>query len=302
MDIETLRLFSDVARRLSFAAVAADRDINPSSVSRAIGALEADLGIRLFHRTTRRMTLTEAGDLYFRRVSTLLDGLDEARDEARSISARPSGTLRLTASVAFGERVIVPLIPGLRQAYPDLRLELLLTDTNLNLVAEGVDLAIRLGARPDPGLVGRKLFATRYHVCASPDWIGRNAALQKPTDLGATPCLLFTLPGYRSEWRFRDAAGTEISVPVAGDILISSALSLRSAVLRGLGPALMADWLVGDDLATGRLIDLFPDHAATATDFETAAWALYPSRAYLPIKVRVAIDFLRHEAGGTSDP
>ncbi|MEM1047010.1 MAG: LysR family transcriptional regulator [Pseudomonadota bacterium] len=293
MDVEALRLFVDVARRLSFAAVAGDRDINPSSVSRAIGSLEADLGIRLLHRTTRRMTLTEAGDLYFRRVSALLDGLDEARDEARSISARPSGTLRLTASVAFGERVIVPLVPAFRQAYPDLRLELLLTDKNLNLVAEGVDLAIRLGAQPEPGLIGTKLFATRYHVCASPDWVERNAVLQDPTDLESVRCLLFTLPGYRSEWRLRGASGTEIRVPVAGDVLVSSALSLRSAVLQGLGPALIADWLVGDDLATGRLIDLFPDHAATATDFETAAWALYPSRAYLPIKTRVAIDFLR---------
>lgn len=296
MDIETLRLFADVARRLNFASVAGDRDINPSSVSRAIAGLEADLGIRLFHRTTRRMTLTEAGDLYYRRVATLLDGSDEARDEARSISARPSGTLRLTASVAFGERVIVPLIARFRQTYPDLRLELLLTDTNLNLVAEGVDLAVRLGARPDPGLIGTKLFATRYSVCAGPDWVARNPALRDPADLEACRCLLFTLPGYRSEWRFRDNAGIEVRVPVAGDILASSALSLRSAVLQDLGPALMADWLVADDLAAGRLIDLFPDHAATATAFDTAAWALYPSRAYLPIKVRVAIDFLRREA------
>ena len=293
MESESLRLFLEVANRLSFAAVAEARGSNPSSVSRAIGSLEDELGLRLFHRTTRKMALTEEGALFRRRVAGILDELDAACDEARSAGAGPRGRLRLSTSVAFGERVILPLLPRFRAAQPAVTLDLLLSDSRLDLVAESIDLAIRLGpARPEEHIAA-KLCDTRYRVCASPGYVAAAADLRDPGDLAAHRCLLFTLPAFRSEWRFRRRGDSEITVPVAGDLAISSALSLRSAALAGLGPALLADWLIGDDLAAGHLVDLFPAYEVTATSFDTAAWLLYPSRAYLPQKVRVMIDFLR---------
>ncbi|MGF1477787.1 MAG: LysR family transcriptional regulator [Geminicoccaceae bacterium] len=295
MEIETLRLFVDVANRLSFAAVAADRGVNPSSVSRAIAHLEGALGVRLLQRSTRRMTLTESGQAFRARVTDILDEYDQAVDQAQSSARGAAGTLRLTASVAFGERVITPLVPAFRATYPAVKLELLFTDANLDLVSNGIDLAVRLGHGVEGDLIASKLIPTRYRVCASPAYLADAAPINAPADLEHHPCVLFTLPAYRTAWRFRSRGdgAAETVVPVSGDIAVSSALSLRSAVLSGLGPGLLADWLVGDDIEAGRLTRLLPDFEVTATEFDTAAWLVYPSRAYLPSKVRVMIDFLR---------
>lgn len=293
MDLQNLRLFVEVARRGSFAAVARDRHFDPTSVSRAVATLEAELGFRLFQRTTRRMALTEAGALYLERVEALVDELGHAADAARAVQSGPIGNLRLTTSVAFGQTCIVPLLPAFRAAYPALKLELLLTDANLGLIADRIDLAIRLGPRSDDNLIGVKLFDTRYRVCASPAWLDRAGPLTAPEELEAHSCLLFDLPDFRTRWLFRDGAGRERQVAVQGEVVISNALALRDCCLAGMGPALLADWLIDEDIAAGRLCDLFPDYQVTATDFETAARLLYPSRAFLPNKVRVAIDFLR---------
>jgi DNA-binding transcriptional LysR family regulator len=299
MDIETLRLFIHVARRGSFAVVARDRGTDPSSVSRAIASLEGELRVRLLNRSTRRMTLTEAGVKYLGRIEPLLEELDHARDEALAVSAQPVGTIRLTASVAFGQKCIAPLLPKLRGAFPDLGVDLLLTDANRDLVSEGVDLAIRLGPSRDSALIGVKLIDTRYRVCVSPAYLencrhsGRR--LNIPADLAAHGCLLLNLPDHRTRWMFRDASGIITPVAVSGDILISSPLVLLTCAMEGMGPALLADWLAGEGLASGKLTDPFPQYAVTATNFETAAWLLYPSRAYLPTKVRIVIDFLRKE-------
>jgi DNA-binding transcriptional LysR family regulator len=301
MDIETLRIFVRVARRGSFAVVARDCDTDPSSISRAIASLEDELQVRLLQRSTRRMTLTEAGAKYLARVEPLLEELDQARDDALAAGAKPIGTIRLTASVAFGQKCIAPLLPKLREAFPDLGIDLVLTDMNLDLVSEGIDLAIRLGSSRDSALIGVKLADTKYHVCASPAYLAKareeGRLLKTPADLAAHRCLLLNLPDYRSRWLFRSADGAVSEVAVDGDVMISNPLVLLTCAIIGMGPALLADWMVRDELAAGALIELFPDYAVTASDFETAAWLLYPSRNYLPRKVRAAIDFLRAQFG-----
>lgn len=297
MDFENLRIFVEVVRRGSFAAVARDRNLDPSSVSRAIASLEEELGTRLLQRSTRRIGLTEAGNLFFGRIEAIVDELDHARDEALAVSASPLGTLRLTASVAFGHQCLLPLLPSFRALFPALKLELLLTDTNLDLVSERVDLAIRLGANLDTSLIGVKLFNTRYRVCVSPVYLAQEKPLHVPEDLSGHKCMSFTLPEFRSRWLFRDTAGIVTEVPIDGEVVISSALALRECALVGMGPTLLANWLIDDDIAQGRLIDPFPNYHVTATDFETAAWLLYPSRTYLPNKVRVMVDFLKRNLG-----
>lgn len=293
MDADTLRLFLAVARRGSFAAVARELDLDPSAVSRAIAALEDELGVRLFQRSTRQMALTEAGTLYGERVATLLEDLDRARDEAMAVGTGVAGTLRLTASIAFGHVRLVPLLADIRAAFPRLRLEVLLSDARLDLVAERIDLAIRLGPATDSGMVGVKLFDMTYRVCASPEWVAAAGHLDAPAALARQSCLLFDLPNFRTRWRFDDAAGLRSEVPVKGDLLLSSLLALRDCVLAGMGPALLVNWLVDADIAAGRLINLFPSHRAFVSDTSSAAWLIYPSRAYLPKKVRAMIDFLR---------
>jgi DNA-binding transcriptional LysR family regulator len=174
-----------------------------------------------------------------------------------------------------------------------LALELLFTDANVDLVADRVDLAIRLAPTVEGDLVAAKLMDTRYHVVASPAYLAAATPLRRPADLSAHRCLLFSLRAYRERWLFRDRAGAIEAVPVAGDVTMSPSGALLDAALDGVGPALLPNWLVGEALAAGRLVDPFPAYRATATTFDTAAWLVYPSRAFLPRKVRVAIDFLK---------
>jgi DNA-binding transcriptional LysR family regulator len=296
MDLEHLRLFVEVARRGTFAAVARDHNLDPSSVSRTIFAIEAELGVRLFHRTTRRMTPSEAGEIYLARVEALVEEIDRARDETRAASGGPVGTLRLKAPVTFGQMRIAPLIGEFHSLYPDLKLEILLTDANLDLVSERIDLAIRLTPGVTADLVAVRLCYTPYRVCAAPQYVGRSHPLRFPQDVARHRCLLSTLPGYRSNWRFRDRKGTLSDVTVSGDLLVTSTLALREWALAGLGPVLLPGWFLARDIEAGRLIDCFPEHDVTATTFDTAAWLLYPTRAFLPQKTRVMADFLRAKA------
>ncbi|MGO9049293.1 MAG: LysR family transcriptional regulator [Xanthobacteraceae bacterium] len=293
MDVATLSVFIEVVRRGSFAAVAKDRNVDPSSISRLIAGLEEELSIRLFQRSTRQLVLTEGGRIYFERIEPLIEELQRACAAARDAGAGLSGTLRISTTVAFGQICIVPLLAEFRASYPGLTLELLLTDSNLDLIGERIDVAIRLGPRLDVGYVAAKLFPTRYRVCGSPAYIAREGRPSTPAQLAKRKCVVFDLPGFRDRWLFRDKSGEITEVPIVSDLRLSSALAIRQCVLDGLGPTLIGHWNVDSDLGDGLLIDLFPEYSVTATDFETAAWIIYPSRSYLPAKVRAFIDFIR---------
>lgn len=300
MNVDAIRIFVEAARLLSFAAVAEANGTSASTVSRCIAQIEKELGARLFQRTTRNMVLTEEGEIFLRSSETMLVAFDEAQERLRAGQSQPQGLLRLTASMAFGEQMIVPLLPAFREAMPELALELVLSDHNLDLVANNLDLAIRLAPQVQEGLIVSRLRTTRYRVCASPSYLQEMGPLPSPEHLANHDCLLLTLPAYRDRWRFRGKEQKPVrerAVTVRGKLHLSSPLSVRSAALAGLGPALLADWLVKDDIASGRLVDVFPDFEAAATDFDTAAWIAYPSRAHLPQKVRLTIDFLRERLG-----
>ncbi|MDJ0630169.1 MAG: LysR family transcriptional regulator [Rhodobacter sp.] len=297
MDIEALRIVVLVSQQGSFASAARILDMDPSSISRSVAHTEAALGLRIFQRSTRTLSVTEEGETYLQRISPLLDEFDHAREVARRASTAPSGTLKLTASVAFAHESIVPLLADFHERYPDISVELLPTDAILDIAANAIDLAIRLAPAPKGDLISTRLMQTRYAVCASPEYVANNAPMSDPEDLAEHNCLRFALPAYRTRWRFRKDGGNPFEVPVSGRTIIANALSLRRAAIDGLGPALLADWLVEKDMKSDRLIDLFPNHDCTATEFDTAAWMLYPSRTYLPRKVRVMIDFLRERLG-----
>ena len=297
MNTEDLALLLDVVRRGSFAAAARDRGVDPSSVSRTIAELEEQLGIRLFQRSTRRMSLTEAGDIYVAQVEPLVAEFERARDMAASAVGSPRGLLRLTASETFGYMRIVPLLKEFRARYPLLQVEGVFTDANLDLLAERIDLAVRLAPAVEGNLIVSKLMDTQYRVVASPAYLAAHPPIREPEDIASHEVVLFTLRAFRSRWIFRDEAGAEREVRIHGSVTLSPAGSLRLAALNGLGPALLPNWLVDEDVARGDLVNLFPAWRVTATTFNTAAWLVYPSRSYLPNKVRVTIDFLREKFG-----
>jgi DNA-binding transcriptional LysR family regulator len=293
MDLNTLSLFVESARRRSFSAVARSRDLEPSSISRAIATLEAEIGARLFQRTTRSLELTEAGRLYLERVEPLLGELEAARSAAIEHTRRPAGRLRISCPLAFSVFLLAPILGVFRRTYPQITLDVVSSDSEIDLVAERIDVAIRLGPRREAGYVGTKLFPTRYRVVASPAYLNHAEPPKSPLELSKHPCLVFDSPGYRDQWLFRAQTGEVERVAVWGAIVFSNAFALHAAAVGGAGPALVADWKMRNELADGRLVDLFPDHDVATSDFDTAAWLLYPSRAQLPAKSRVFIDFLR---------
>lgn len=291
MDLRDLALFAEAARLGSFAGVAKARGTDPSTISRKLAALEDALGVRLFQRTTRSLSLTEAGDLYLARALPLIEELTRIGQQAHETRTRTTGTLRLTASVTFGQAMILPLLPAFRESYPDIRLECLFTDQNLDLVADRIDLAVRLAPAVEGDVIASRLMTTRYRVVASPAYLASAPPLQAPEDLSRHKLLLFTIRPFRTRWLFRNAAGTR-EVPVTGDITISPAGAILDAALAGLGAALLPNYLTDPHLASGRLTRLLTPWEATATSFDTGAWAVYPSRSFLPAKTRAMIDFL----------
>lgn len=293
MDISVLELFVAVVRQGSFAAVARDRNVDPSSVSRAIASLETELGTRLFQRTTRKLSPTEAGRTYFERMEPLIEEIRQANTVVKDVSGQPKGTLRVTASVAFGLRCIVPLLPVFEQQYPQLRIDLVLTDAVVDLFAERIDVAVRLGLLPDSTLIAQRLMPVSYRVCASPGYLAQHGQPKLPSEISQHSCLLFPLAGFRSRWIFRDRESTVSEVAVAGKMVISNAIALQQCAIAGMGLALLPHWLIDKDIATGRLINLFPAYEVTATDFNAAAWLVYPSRTYVPLKVNVFLDRLK---------
>lgn len=293
MNTDDLKLLEDVARHGSFAAVARQRDMDPSSIGRNVAGIEETLGFRLFQRTTRRMELTEAGALYLARATPLTEELDRLADECRATQAEPRGTLRISASATFGQRFIVPRLAAFRRAYPEVSVEGLFLDSNIDLVAERVDLAIRLAPAVEGDYVVSKLMTTRYLVVAAPDYLARSAALESPADLENHRAILFPYRDFKSRWLFRDPSGDVHPQSVNGDIVLSPASAILDAALAGLGPALLPDWLVGEHLERGTLRRCVTGWDVTATTFDTAAWLIYPSRNYVPAKLRAMIDFLR---------
>lgn len=298
MDLQQLRTFVTVVIHGSFASAARQMNVAPSVVTRAVAALENELGVRLLQRTTRKLSLTEAGAGYFEEVQAALDDLDSAGDKARASTGGVAGTIRITCSVAFGQVMVAPLLAELHKLHPALNVDLLLTDAVVDLLTEQVDLALRLGPSQDSSLIGVQLAPVRYRVVASPAYLRQHGHPASPAHLANIDCLRFPLPGFKTRWLFRDRAGDTQTVPVKGWLVLSTALALRQAALDGLGPALLADWLIDRDIATGELVDLFPAHEVTATRFDSAVWLLYPSRSHVPRRVRAVLDFLKARLQG----
>ena len=291
MTLEQLHLLVEVVQHGSFAAAARERGQTPSTASRAIAALEAELGCRLLHRTTRRLSLTEAGERYLAQIRPLLVGLDDAARAATDTGLALRGTVRATVPASFALRCIVPHVDELHRRHPAIDLDLLVTDRRVDLVADRVDLGIRLGRLADPDLVARKLFPMRYHLVAAPAYLARRGAPEHPSDLVAHDCLVFPLPAVGPVWRFRDEGGLH-EVTVTGPVTASNTLALRALAIDGLGLTVLPGWLVDDALATGALVDVLPGLRVTLSTFDAAAWLVLPARRYVPARVRAVADFL----------
>lgn len=274
-----LTAFCAVASHAGFSPAARQLGMATSSVARLVDALEARLGAPLLNRSTRGVTLTDAGRAYHEHAARLLADLLAADHAVAPAAAEPQGVLRVAAPVTFAVMHIAPLIPALQAAFPRLVLDLVLSDTVRSLVDDGIDVAIRIddpGAHPN--LVARRLAAHERIVCASPAYLAAHGAPATPHCLLRHNCLQFHYGEHRGRWRLMRDGETE-DLQVSGTLLANNAEVLRQAAVAGSGIAMLAGWLVGDDLRRGDLVRLLPEYRANPASMDVALVALYqPSR------------------------
>lgn len=263
--------------------------LSPSAVSKQIARLEERLGARLLQRTTRRVGLTDEGRQFYARAREILDEIAAAEELVGAGRTRPRGVLRLGLSHGFGMSQILPLVPAFGRRYPEVELQLAFADRRVDLVAEGLDAAIRLGEVGDESLVARRLGEHGRIVCAAPAYLEAHGRPEVPADLLRHNCILFDRPEQLNHWPFRMPDGQVERVRVRGTARSDSGDALYQLLLAGNGIAWAADFLALPDLAAGRLVPLLTDYAA---DVRTAISVVYPAKRFLPAKVRALIDFL----------
>ena len=288
LDLDAVRIFTEVAERESFSGAARTLGLSKSAVSKQVGRLEEDLGARLLNRTTRRVSLTEAGLAFYRGGLEALAAAEAARGAVTRLSEAPRGRLKITAPVSFSIKHLGPLLAGFLRRYPEVALDLELNDRRVDLVEEGFDLAIRIGVLDDSSLIARKLAPSPLLLCAAPAYLKRHGAPAEPKDLAAHDCLIYSYRSSPEQWRFQGPGGAR-SVKVSGRLETNNGDLLRSAALDGAGIALLPSFIVGADVETGALRRLLSEWDCPS---QSAVHALYPSSRQLSPKVRVCIDYL----------
>jgi DNA-binding transcriptional LysR family regulator len=285
---QAMQVFAQVVESGSFSAAAEKLGLSTTAASRHVAELEAHLQTRLLNRTTRRVSLTESGRAFYERAVQLLADLDEAEQEASRAAMVPRGTIKLTSSVNFGVRHVAPAIAAFLAAHPGVRFDVSLSDRIIDLVEEGFDLAVRIGAAGSDNVVARKLGETRLVPCASPDYLRVHGAPQVPEDLARHNCFTYEYVSPRQLWRFRDAAGAERAVRVSGRLHSNNGDLLAEAAAQGAGIVFEPAFIVGPDVRAGRLVPLLQEFTAAPMPI----YAVYPSRKHLSAKVRLFVDFL----------
>ena len=293
--LSEMATFVKVVGAGSLSGAARDLGLSPAMVSRTLASLEARLGARLLHRTTRRLHLTDEGAAYHEACIRILGEIDEADAAASAGRGVPQGTLRVALPASFGHRQIAPLVPHFAERYPRVRLALHLSDRAVNLVEEGYDVAIRIAELEDSSLAARKLAPNRRVICASPDYLARSGTPRTPEELVRHNCLVANWEhDFSMTWEFKDPQGRPGEVRVSGRYACDNWEVLREWAVAGLGVALKSTWDVREQLEDGSLVALCPGYTF---DTDVAIYAVYPHRRYLAAKTRAFIDFLAESFG-----
>lgn len=288
----SLTAFVRVVETGGFSAAARRLNMSTTMVSNHVQALEDRLGVRLLNRTTRKVSLTEIGKAYYERSTQILADLEQADDIAGALQSVPRGTLRIhtaTHIVPF----VSPVIAEFLTAYPDVKVELMMGESSIDMIDEGFDIALRMTPAPESSLIVRSLATWRHVLCCSHDYIDKHGRVHEFAELGARNCFRHVNYPFGDEWKFVDRKGAPASIRVSGNLVSNSGETLRRAALAGVGVCLAAGFLVHDDLEAGRLVRLLPEYRPV----EFALNAVYPHRHHLSAKVRTFIDRLvQHSA------
>jgi len=287
-----MKLYVAVVDGGSFAAAADKLGMSRAMASKQIQKLEEHLDTRLLNRTTRSLSLTETGRAFYERSAQIVADVEEAEQIAGQMTRRPRGVLRVTIPLSYGQHRLAAIIGDYTQTYPQVQLDISLSDRKVDLIEEGMDLAIRIGALPQSDLIARKIGAVRSVVCAAPSYLARHGAPATPADLAQHACLGYTLSGSSTDWRLEGPHGA-LSIPIAGPLKADNGDIIRLAALGGAGVAFQPEFIVGADLAAGNLVRVLPAWQSA----EMGVYALYPSRKHLSAKVRTFVDFVAAALG-----
>lgn len=291
--ISDLEIFSRVARTGNMSAAGREMGLSPAVVSKRVSLLEERLGTRLFHRTTRQLTLTETGEGYFKRVVDILSLLAEAEDFVSRRNTKPRGLLKVTAPTTFSRRHIAPYVPAFLERYPEIEFDFQLTDNFVDIIRDGFDLAIRIGELQDSSLVQRKLANDTRVICAAPAYLAAHGVPESLADLDFHNCLS---AGAQEVWRLQGPDGQH-QLRVKGNIRTNSLEFAREALLTGMGLGLRSTWDIGPELQSGALKIVLPEYRGADT---LGVYAVYPCREFMPEKVNVFIEHLAEVFG--NDP
>jgi DNA-binding transcriptional LysR family regulator len=284
-----MQLFVRIVESGSFSAVARELGMIQPTVSKQMTALEEKLGVRLLNRTTRRLSMTDAGREYYERCQRILDEVQEMETEVTGLQNRPSGTLRVNTPVAFGNVHMLPLILAFRRQFPGVAIDLSLDDRYVDLIQEGIDVAIRFGELGDSQLVARHVGSSASVCVASPAYLSKHGTPETPSELQEHECITYSYL-FSNEWPFDGPDGLR-SIKVHGDLRANSGMTIRSAALEGAGIASVPAFLIREDIETGRLIQLLSQFAPAPIRIS----AVYPSARLLPRKVKLFVDFIQQE-------
>jgi DNA-binding transcriptional LysR family regulator len=292
-DLEGLAVFAKVAELRSFALAAQDLELSKATVSKAIARLEKKLGARLFNRTSRRLALTNAGQLLLDRASRILAEGEAAESEAHAQSATPRGLLRLAVPMSFGLKEVAPLMPEFLAKYPEVSVDLHLSDAVVDLIGSGFDAALRIAALPDSSLRARRLRDVNRYLLAAPAYLKRHGRPTHPRDLTRHACLCYAYLPTPDVWRFVNDAGEEVQIRPTGPLRANNADALAPALFAGLGLAVQPDFVVGDALADGRLEVVMPDWSPPPI----ALHLIMPPGGPRPVRVEALATFLAESLG-----
>ncbi|WP_281300420.1 MULTISPECIES: LysR family transcriptional regulator [unclassified Iodidimonas] len=286
--LTALRVFIKIAESGSFSKAARKLGMSKSAVSKAVSSLEDHLGARLLYRTTRQVNLTEEGRAYRDRALRIIEDLADADTAVSSLNAEPRGTLRVSSALSFGIRHIAPALPDFLLRHPDLTVDMDFNDRFVDLVEEGYDIAIRIGAMADSSLISRKIASARMVIAAGTGYLERFGTPQKPEDLAHHDCLIYRGRHSPDEWIFHDRAGTRASVKVSGPLFANNGEALKEAARHDLGIVAIPSFLLNPDLEQEGLVEILAHYSQE----DLPVQAVYPPNRHLSTKVRRFIDFL----------
>jgi DNA-binding transcriptional LysR family regulator len=287
-DFEALAIFAKVVELRSFAATATELTLSTATVSKAVSRLEERLGARLFNRTSRRIALTDAGRTLAVRAAQLLADGELAESEALAQSATPRGLVRLAVPMTYGTNTLAPLLPEFLAAYPEVSIDLSLSDATVDLIGEGFDAAIRIASLPDSSLIARRLCGMPRYIVASPAYFAKHGRPTHPMHLAQHQCLGYTYLSTPGVWHFTNAAGEQASVRPAGPLRVNNGEALMPALIAGLGIGDLPDFIVGEALASGQLEAVLQDWSQSIS----GVYLVTPPGGPRPARVEVLLEFL----------